>query len=54
MKKVFVDTFGWLALLLSSDYHHENALKTYLESIAPGHGLVTHDGVLLETGNALY
>ena len=53
MKKVFVDTSGWLAVLVSSDVHHKRAVEIYLELLTSGHDLVTHDGILLEIGNAL-
>lgn len=53
MKKVFVDTSGWLAVLLSSDFHHQRAIEYYRKMLASGHDLVTHDGILLELGNAL-
>lgn len=53
MKKVFVDTSGWLAVLVSSDTHHKSAVEIYLELLTLGHDLVTHDGILLEIGNAL-
>lgn len=53
MRKVFVDTSGWLAVLVSSDLHHKNAVETYLKLITQGCRLVMHDGILLELGNAL-
>lgn len=53
MKKIFVDTSGWIAILVSSDQYHNNAVKIYLECIAAGCNFVTHEGILLEVGNAL-
>ena len=53
MNKLFVDTSGWLAILVSSDHHHKNAVEIYLERIKSGHEIVTHEGILLEVGNAL-
>lgn len=53
MNKVFVDTSGWLAVVSSSDSLHTAAVEIYLNLLASGHDLVTHDGVLLELGNAL-
>lgn len=53
MKKVFVDTSGWLAIVSSSDSLHTTAVEIYLNLLASGHTFVTHDGVSLELGNAL-
>lgn len=53
MNKFFVDTSGWVAVLVSSDYHHKNAVKIYLELLSTGYDIVTHEGILLEVGNAL-
>lgn len=53
MNKFFVDTSGWVAVLVSSDYHHKNAVKIYLERLAALYDIVTHEGILLEVGNAL-
>lgn len=53
MKKIFVDTSRWLAILLSSDFHHQRSVESYKKMLASGHDLVTHEGILLELGNAL-
>jgi len=53
MKQVFIGTSGWLAVLIISDFHHANAVDIYLRLLSSGHDLKTHDGILLEMGNAL-
>lgn len=53
MSKVFVDTSGWVAVLVRSDHHHQSAVDIYLERLSGGCDLVTHEGVLMEVGNAL-
>ncbi len=53
MKKVFVDTSGWLSILLKSDVLNSRATKIYSELLASDTKLVTHEGVLFEIGNAL-
>lgn len=53
MKKLFVDTSGWLAQLNRADALHEAATNIYRERFAAGWDIVTHDGILLEVGNGL-
>ena len=53
MKRLFVDTSGWLALLNRADALHAAATKIYGERFAAGWDVVTHDGILLEVGNSL-
>lgn len=53
MRKLFVDTSGWLALVNRSDLLHESATKIYNEYLDDGWHVVTHAGILLETGNSL-
>ncbi len=53
MNKFFVDTSGWVAMLVNSDYHHQNAVKINLDLLSTGFDIVTHEGILLEVGNAL-
>jgi len=53
MKRLFVDTVGWLALVNRSDALHAEATKVYNERFDAGWHFVTHAGVLLEVGNGL-
>lgn len=53
MKKVFVDTSGWLAILVASDINHSKAISLYNRLINESLPLLTHEAVLLEVGNAL-
>lgn len=53
MKPVFVDTSGWVALLVKSDFHHEQASTIYSDLIARRIELITHEAILMELGNAL-
>jgi uncharacterized protein len=53
MKKLFVDTAGWLALVNRSDACHAQATLIYNERFAAGWHFVTHAGVMLEVGNSL-
>lgn len=53
MKRIFVDTSGWLAILVASDINHSKAVSLYTRLIKEGVHLSTHEGVLLEVGNAL-
>ena len=53
MKKVFVDTSGWLAVLISSDSLRQIAVDIYREILSSGRDMVTHEAILLEIGNAL-
>ena len=53
MKKLFVDTAGWLALVNRGDACHAQATQLYNERFAAGGHFVTHAGVMLEVGNGL-
>ncbi len=52
MKLVFVDTSGWLALIVTSDSRHQEATQIYQSKYAEGCNFVTHQGVMLEVGNS--
>lgn len=53
MKKVFVDTSGWLSVVLKSDALHEKAVLIYQKLIKSNYTLITHSGVMLGVGNSL-
>lgn len=53
MKQLFVDTSGWLAIVVKSDALHKKAADVYLEHFAAQWDFVTHTGVMLEVGNRL-
>ena len=53
MKKLFIDTAGWLALVNSGDACHAQATQLYNQRFAAGWHFVTHAGVMLEVGNGL-
>ncbi len=52
MKLNFVDTSGWLALIVVSDSRHQEATQIYQSKYAEGCHFVTHQGVMLEVGNS--
>lgn len=53
MRKIFVDTSGWLAIVVKSDSLYRRASEIYFDRYAQGFEFVTHGGVLLEVGNSL-
>jgi predicted nucleic acid-binding protein len=53
MKKVFVDTAAWLALLNIDDIWHQQAKKIRLELVKQNYIFITTEFILLEVGNAL-
>ena len=53
MKKVFVDTSAWLALLNIDDIWHQQAKKVRLELVKQNYIFITTEFVLLEVGDAL-
>lgn len=53
-KRIFVDTWAWLALSNRKDAHHEIAKKEYEEIKAAGYRIVTSDYVLDEVITALF
>ena len=53
MKKVFVDTSGWIALVNTTDSFHSRAKDLYIGLLADGYRFITHQGVMLEIGNGL-
>ena len=53
MKKVFVDTAAWLALLNIDDIWHQQAKQIRLELVKQNYIFITTEFVLLEIGDAL-
>lgn len=53
MKKVFIDTAGWLALGNKSDEHHHKAITAYQNITNQGYMKITTDTILIEVCNAL-
>jgi predicted nucleic acid-binding protein len=53
MRKVFVDTSAWIALLNEDDIWHEKAHEVRLELIRQNYHLVTSNFILLELADAL-
>lgn len=53
MKKVFVDTAAWLALINSRDYLHDSAINVRRQLKQNGYNFVTTDFVFLEVADAL-
>lgn len=53
MKKVFVDTSAWIALLNEDDFWYEKAHEVRLELIKQNYHLVTSNFILLELADAL-
>ena len=53
MNAIFVDTSGWLALVVKSDFLHERAVEIYDELLKKGCDFITHEGILLEVANSL-
>jgi len=53
-KRIFVDTWAWLALSNRKDAHHEFAKKEYEEIKEEGYRIVTSDYVLDEVITALF
>lgn len=52
MKLNFVDTSGWLALIVTSDSRHRETTQIYQSKYAEGCNFVTHQGIMLEVGNS--
>jgi predicted nucleic acid-binding protein len=53
MKKVFVDTVAWIALLNVDDIWHQQAKQTRLELVEQNYIFITTEFILLEVGDAL-
>jgi predicted nucleic acid-binding protein len=53
MKKVFVDTAAWIALLNVDDIWHQQAKQTRLELVEQNYIFITTEFILLEVGDAL-
>jgi predicted nucleic acid-binding protein len=53
MKKVFVDTAAWLALINNKDDYHDLAVEIRKKLKAQGYYFVTTDFVFLEVADAL-
>ncbi|HEX8565794.1 MAG TPA: PIN domain-containing protein [Pyrinomonadaceae bacterium] len=53
MNRIFIDTSCWIALINASDSLHGKATETYESLVAGKRRFITHEGVLLEVGNAL-
>ncbi len=53
MKTIFVDTSGWIGLVNKSDALHLKANEVYQAKQKLGFKFLTHQGILLETGNGL-
>ncbi|MGH9946556.1 MAG: type II toxin-antitoxin system VapC family toxin [Pyrinomonadaceae bacterium] len=53
MNQVFVDTSGWLAIVVASDQYHSEAVLHYERFRTEETKLITHEGVLIEVGNML-
>jgi predicted nucleic acid-binding protein len=53
MKKVFVDTAAWIALLNVDDIWHQQAKQTRLELVEQNYVFITTEFILLEVGDAL-
>lgn len=51
MKKVFVGTLGWIALVNTTDSFHSRAKDLYIRLLADGYRFITHQRVMLEIGN---
>ncbi len=49
MKKIFFDTWGWIAVAHKNDDHHEKVSEFYRTSILKGYIPVTTDYILAET-----
>lgn len=53
MKKVFIDTAAWLAMLNIDDIWHQQAKQIRLELVKQNYIFITTEFVLLEVGDAL-
>ena len=53
MKKVFIDTAAWLALLNIDDIWHQQAKEIRLELVKQNYIFITTEFVLLEVGDTL-
>lgn len=53
MKRLFVDTSGWLAIVNSGDALYAVASKIYRQRFVAGWHFTTHSGVMLEVGNSM-
>ena len=53
MKKVFVDTAAWLALINIDDIWHQQAKQIRLELVKQNYIFITTEFILLEVGDAL-
>ncbi len=50
---IFLDTYGWLALLNASESRHAQAVASWLELMRQGRSVVLTEWVIAETGNGL-
>ena len=53
MRRLLVDTSGWLALLNVAETSPVRAGDIYRKRFSASWQIVTHDGILLEVGNSL-
>ncbi len=53
MKLLFVDTSGWISLVNKTEACYEYATEIYHNKFVEGYRIITHQGVMLETGNGL-
>ncbi len=53
MRRLFVDTSGWLAVVNRGDTLYTAAAEIYLKRFAAGWHFITHSGVMLEVGNSM-
>ncbi len=52
MKLIFVDTSGWIGLVVVSDSRHQETTQIYQSKYSEDCHFVTHQGVMLEVGNS--
>src|ERR1051326_5989994 len=53
MRRLFIDTSGWLAIFHRRDVMHAAASDSYYKRFAAGWHFITQSGVMLEVGNSL-
>ncbi len=53
IRKVFIDTSGWIAIVAKTDSLNAKATQIYKELLETEVEFVTHQGILLEVGNSL-
>lgn len=50
---IFLDTYGWLALLNANESRHAQAVASWLELMKQGRSVVVTEWIIAETGNGL-